>query len=228
MTTAQAIKTKRKKCKICASEIPRAAIKCTKCGSYQNFRRYFEFSNSTLALLIALISVVSLAHKNISDLYRSLFVDPFQPDIIARILSIEPHKLSILLQNNAMNRVTLSDSILCRVPILTSNLEPKDDWNFRYPKPSEISEVHLVVYENPHDQRIVEGGGSATAVYLLHQTRPEEGRPFSEAAAEIKPYCFVSYVDQRGREDGLFVAIQSVNAYFLQKALVPRQDRKSN
>jgi len=206
-----------KNCKVCASEIPLAARKCIKCGSFQDFRRYFEFGNSTIALLIALISVISLASKNISDLYRSLFVDPLQPDFVARISFIDRDKLSILFQNSGTNRITLDHGALCRVPILTSRLEPKGDWNFRYPRPSEVSAVHFIVYQNPDGQKVIEAGGITTSVYALHQTRPEEGRPFEEIAPEIKPYCFISYVDQRGRTDGQLVAISSFNAYFLQK-----------
>jgi ribosomal protein L40E len=215
-----------KNCKACASEIPLTASKCTKCGSFQDFRRYFEFGNSTIALLIALISVVSLASKNISDLYRSLFVDPLQPDFVARISSIKLDKLSILFQNNGTNRVTLDSGALCRVPILVSQLELKDNEDFRYPKPSEISALHLIVYQNSDGLRNIEAGGAIISVYALHQTRPEEGRPFEETAPEIKPYCFISYMDQRGRTDGQFVAIRSIDAYFLQRELAARQDEK--
>jgi ribosomal protein L40E len=116
------IQDQTKNCKVCASEIPLAASKCVKCGSYQNYRRYFEFGNSTIALLIALISVISLASKDISDLYRSLFVDPLQSDFTARISTIKRDRLSILFQNNGTNRITLDSGALCRVPILGPNL----------------------------------------------------------------------------------------------------------
>jgi ribosomal protein L40E len=217
----------KKLCKVCASEMPFAAIKCIKCGSYQGFRRYFEFSNSSIALLIALISVIGLAQKNFSDLYRSFFVDPLKADVAVRISSIERGKISILIQNNATSRIVLDDGTLCRVPILATGVEPSDGWTLRYPKPTEVSEVHIIVYENPNEQRVIEGGKSTMALYLLHQTRTEEGRPFDERVDEVRPYCFVSYVDQRGRKDGLFVPIDSFDAYRLQKDLVLKQIERS-
>jgi ribosomal protein L40E len=217
----------RKSCKVCASEVPFAAIKCIKCNSYQDFRRYFEFSNSTIALLIALISVISLAQKSLSDLYRSFFVDPLKADVAVRISAIEREKISILVQNNATSRIVLDDGTLCRVPILVSGVEPSDRRTFRYPKPPEVSEVHFIVYQNPHEQRIIEGGRSTTALFLLHQTRAEEGRPFDERVDEVRAYCFVSYVDQRGRKDGLFVPIDSFDAYLLQKDLALKQTERS-
>ena len=48
-------------CIVCREDIQEGAIKCNKCGSYQNYRRYFTFSSTVLALLIALISVITWA-----------------------------------------------------------------------------------------------------------------------------------------------------------------------
>lgn len=210
-----------KTCKICASEIPVGAIKCVKCGSFQNYRRYFDFGNTTIALLIALISVIGLAQKNISELYHAFFLDPLQPNIVANVEAANRFRLSILIQNSAANRIVLSGTALCRVPIFKAGVEFKDSDNFRYPKPSEISAVHLIVYKNPNEQLIVGGGQATTAIFVFQESRPEEGQPFSDATNEIRPYCFVSYIDQRGREDGLYVPINSVTAYFLQRAVSP-------
>ena len=48
-------------CRSCKEEIKDGAIRCVHCDSYQDYRRYFRMSSSVLALLIALISVVTLA-----------------------------------------------------------------------------------------------------------------------------------------------------------------------
>ena len=44
-----------------------AAIKCVKCGSFQNWRRFMTMSSSMLALLIAFFSVLSVSLPVISD-----------------------------------------------------------------------------------------------------------------------------------------------------------------
>ena len=49
-----------KACAACGEEISSAAVKCARCGSYQNWRRYVDISNTTISLLIALISVIGL------------------------------------------------------------------------------------------------------------------------------------------------------------------------
>ncbi|EPV9122369.1 hypothetical protein ACWAUT_005495 [Pseudomonas aeruginosa] len=48
-------------CKQCQNLIPNNAQICTKCNAYQDWRRYIPFSNTALALLTALISVIGIA-----------------------------------------------------------------------------------------------------------------------------------------------------------------------
>ncbi|WP_051534868.1 hypothetical protein [Deefgea rivuli] len=48
-------------CKQCKNEIPIEAKICTKCNSYQNWRSFIPFSNTALALITALVSVVGIA-----------------------------------------------------------------------------------------------------------------------------------------------------------------------
>lgn len=51
----------RKICITCAELIPDRAKRCNKCNSYQNWRRYFDYSSTVLALLTALVSVTTFA-----------------------------------------------------------------------------------------------------------------------------------------------------------------------
>lgn len=224
------IKPPTKTCIVCANDIPTAAVKCTKCGSYQDFRRYFEFSNSTLALLIALISVIGLAHKNIQDLYKAIFVDPLQPNIVAHIRSIKVEKMSVVFHNNAASRITIGQGIVCRVPIYKPTFEPIDDYTFRYPSASDVTGLHMIVYEvregaTTAPSLILEGGKTTIVDYVLHQTRPEEDATFDQTLKEVKPYCFPFYVDQRGRDGVDYMQVEPVQAYYLQKELVERSRR---
>ena len=50
-----------KACKVCAEEIKKAARICIKCNSYQDWRANLSVSNTVLALLVALISVLTAA-----------------------------------------------------------------------------------------------------------------------------------------------------------------------
>lgn len=63
--------TETKDCRQCAIPIPVAAKLCKECGSFQDWRGHLSFSNSILALLVALISVISISISNISPLFSS-------------------------------------------------------------------------------------------------------------------------------------------------------------
>lgn len=55
-------------CPVCAEPMKRTAIKCVKCGSYRSrFRRLLDFTNTTLALLLALLSVSGIVVPVILD-----------------------------------------------------------------------------------------------------------------------------------------------------------------
>jgi hypothetical protein len=52
-------------CKQCKSIIPRGAVICSTCNSYQDWRSFIPFSNTALALVTALISVIGIATPTI-------------------------------------------------------------------------------------------------------------------------------------------------------------------
>lgn len=53
-------KRSEKSCQACMSTVPVSAKKCGHCGAYQDWRRHLQISQSVLALLVALISVLSM------------------------------------------------------------------------------------------------------------------------------------------------------------------------
>ena len=50
-----------KPCNQCGEKISVSATKCSKCQGFQNWRRHFELSSVMIAMLVALVSVTSLA-----------------------------------------------------------------------------------------------------------------------------------------------------------------------
>jgi hypothetical protein len=59
------------KCVVCKNPIAQEALKCIHCNSYQDWKRYIFFSNSVLALLIALVSVLTVAIPVLSNSFKS-------------------------------------------------------------------------------------------------------------------------------------------------------------
>ncbi len=57
-------------CKQCQLPIPREARLCSHCASYQDWRRWFSISNTTLALLAALVSIVGIVAPTIHSVFH--------------------------------------------------------------------------------------------------------------------------------------------------------------
>jgi hypothetical protein len=58
----------KKQCTTCSELIAASALKCIHCDSYQDWRRYLAFSSTVLALLVALLSVATVAGPVFHDL----------------------------------------------------------------------------------------------------------------------------------------------------------------
>ena len=58
----------KKQCTTCSELIAASALKCIHCDSYQDWRRYLAFSSTVLALLVALLSVATVAGPVFRDL----------------------------------------------------------------------------------------------------------------------------------------------------------------
>lgn len=57
-------------CRTCREPLRPGARKCTKCDSFQDWRRFLSLSTSTLALIIALISVTSAVGPGIVRMFK--------------------------------------------------------------------------------------------------------------------------------------------------------------
>lgn len=58
-------------CKQCSNAIPRGARLCSHCSSYQDWRSWFSVSNTVLALLTALVSVLGIATPAVINVLHS-------------------------------------------------------------------------------------------------------------------------------------------------------------
>jgi hypothetical protein len=88
------------RCWACKSEIASEAKKCVNCGSYQGFRKHVDFSQVTLALLIALLAVATTLPSSIISGYQFLMFLR-EPLIVARVLDIKPERLTLYIENNS-------------------------------------------------------------------------------------------------------------------------------
>lgn len=82
-------------CQQCRLSIPQGAQICTNCQSYQDWRRWFSVSGTVLALLTALISVLSFAVPSFIT-----FLHSPHSDLAAPMVSLEGTTIRLLVVNN--------------------------------------------------------------------------------------------------------------------------------
>lgn len=86
-------------CKFCKNEINEGAIKCDKCGTWLNNKRTIELSSMLLSLLIALISIISLAAGSFYEFYKD-HLQVKEVDLNIRIVEANPNYIDFIVKNN--------------------------------------------------------------------------------------------------------------------------------
>jgi hypothetical protein len=87
--------TEKVPCKLCMSPVPKGAQKCVECGGMQNWQRHITIDNTSIALLIALLSTVGL----LATLFEQYLV-PEKSDIFAHWTSMLGDEFFFLLVND--------------------------------------------------------------------------------------------------------------------------------
>lgn len=94
-------------CIACKHPIPDGASKCSKCGSMQNAWRFLPFGQNSLALVIALVSVVGLVGERLYDLLKGEYTD-----IQMAPVATSPIGVTILASNSGTRAGVLSGAEL--------------------------------------------------------------------------------------------------------------------
>ena len=94
MATEQDLQ-KTERCRVCKEPMNPGAIRCTRCNSYQNWRRYFDFSAVVLSLLVALVSVVSAVGPQIVAL-----LPPWGSNLQIRSYYFNEDTVSLIVENS--------------------------------------------------------------------------------------------------------------------------------
>ena len=81
-------------CPVCKKSIPHGARKCTECSSYLDWRRFLGVSQTTLALLIALISLVSTTAPTFYN-----WITPDYSKLHAEVRQVYREKLELFVSN---------------------------------------------------------------------------------------------------------------------------------
>lgn len=104
-------------CIVCKNQINDGATKCVHCDEYQNFRRYLKFPQNVLALLIALISVITVLIPILRSGHRPISED----QVSFSWLFAGRHSMTILMHNESDEDAFIQEIYL---------LDPKDSVSF--------------------------------------------------------------------------------------------------
>lgn len=212
------MKDREKECSTCSSPIPITANKCIHCGSFQNWRKYLDFGNTSIALVLALITVIGVLSEKFINLYQEIFSKDIS--VIQTISRIDLEEVSVLFTNTGESRVQISDGILCRVPVIKDGVDliNKDFLGVRNPKYDEVEAFHIMVYTN-NERAILEKGKSIEVKFTLHERRPVEGQAFDKNVKQVPGYCHIGVKDLKGSLHSDFVKVSAMDLNFMQKGI---------
>jgi hypothetical protein len=107
-----------KRCRDCAQDIPAAALKCTHCDAWQNWRGALSFSIPVLSLLLAILSVVfSSGRQFLEWLTYAPKVDAVVSNVTWTESPKPPHpgSLTLILVNSEDRFVLVGAKVRCTV-----------------------------------------------------------------------------------------------------------------
>ena len=92
------------RCFLCRKPIPREAKICTECNSYQDWRKYFGVSSTVLSLLVALVSVLTVAVPVIRNA-----LTPDRSDVRCSLLEWNPSGVTLVVSNRGVRPAVLKN-----------------------------------------------------------------------------------------------------------------------
>src|SRR5882724_7238207 len=91
-------------CILCREQIPSGAKICTKCDSYQDWRRYFGVSSTVLSLLVALVSVLTVAVPVVRNA-----LTPDRSDVRCSVLEWSAGGVTLVVSNRGVRPAILKN-----------------------------------------------------------------------------------------------------------------------
>lgn len=107
--------SKGSECLVCAEPIKSSASKCKHCGSFQDFRRHVPFGNTALALIVAILALLSPVIDTISTQYE-LYLKRNEKRVELALVEVLPSHVSALVSNRSSSSIVI-DRIGCIVSV---------------------------------------------------------------------------------------------------------------
>jgi hypothetical protein len=99
--------SEKKSCLTCSLQIPLTAKKCVNCGSYQNWRRHLDFGNTSIALLVAFLGLLTTMPATFLAL-QITWRQARLPVIDIKIIHLGSSNSKIIVRNNGPTSLVAS------------------------------------------------------------------------------------------------------------------------
>ena len=110
----------KKTCVECSSNLNDTALKCPHCGSYQNWRRFLPFGESTLALTLSVIALTAVVLPNPKTIVKSAsdYISGVNFALSGAVINIGVNEVSVLVKNRENEPVAIDEvACLLNIPI---------------------------------------------------------------------------------------------------------------
>lgn len=213
-----AAKSGEKLCVECSLEIPSAAIKCHKCGAYQNWRRHLNFWQSSIAILLAFIAVITgfytFSTQALVGISAQLFPSEFDIDI--GIVQIDANHISLIATSRRADTVVLA-SVTCvifapidNVQFSRGTLEKSGEVSSGgWPKIKDTIGSFFIDYQI--DKSVVLAANQQTTFSALRHGILPPVPGISESNDEAISYCFINGVDYKNIMIGAGVQLRPID-----------------
>jgi len=206
-------------CKQCAEPISSDAIKCKHCGGFQNYRRHFEFGNTALALLIALISVATVFADRVPSISRSLQAEGVSLGVVARVSSASMDELVVVFKNGSDKPAWIREYALCHTVKIANpeQLLTDDHLIVRAATKAETSGAYVVGFEGEASAGgfFLQPSETAERVYESRRIIRNTNFQMSNSVEPIRLGCFISVVSVDGRDGAVIPILDDFSQYTL-------------
>lgn len=200
----------KKDCLVCSLAIPINARKCTHCGTYQSFRRHFDFGNTSIALLIGFLGLLTTVPSTFLGI-QTVLSKIFDAKIVARLVNIDKDAAILFVKNNG-NREIIVSGLSCNLFFPIDSLFAFRDTFSATSQHDEVAEPMklkakdvinpiLVTYEV--EPTLLESGESA----VMHLLYTDSGiyQPRVDSDVAVSSGCFLDVGRDRELQEVLIV-----------------------
>jgi len=174
------------KCVVCKNLINMGAKKCIQCDSWQDYRQFLNIGNTSISLIIAVLSVFALASDGIIKILEYTR-DKNLSEVIGHVMELEEDYLTMFVKNIGPSQAVLSSEVFC-------NFSSHD-------KKTDLTKIETVYYAAKQSENLILNSNESTKIRLKHTKTTISELKFSKDSG--KEDCILPFKHANGKMDAL-------------------------